>query len=259
MIARTIRTMLVTGLLVAVARAQGENAPLGGDVVDVVEKGGVVMVVILGLSIVGLALAFERLVALRRGVLVPATLKDDIEKAAAAGDRDRLETLAAEARGPLGRVLQAGLRWRRHGPAAVERAMEQAGEGEVARLKRPVRPLAILATIEPMLGLLGTVLGMISTFNTLHATTAAERVAKLAPGIGQALYTTAAGLCVAIPFVLLYHFLNGKVNRAAEEWSRVGNDLLFGLQEQPAGRPTDSPGSGASAAGSAEKTAEEAA
>lgn len=233
MIVRTTAIVGTLALLTSVAAAQDE-APLGGDVVDVVEKGGAVMIVILGLSVVGLALAFERLVALRRGVLVPARLRDEIAEASTAGDRERLVAIVADAKGPLGRALRAGLRWRDHGPAAIERAMEQAGEAEVARLKRPVRPLAILATIEPMLGLLGTVLGMISTFNTLHATSAAERVAKLAPGIGQALYTTAAGLCVAIPFVLLYHFLGGKVNRAAEEWSRIGNDLLFGLHEKAA-------------------------
>ena len=120
--------------------------------------------------------------------------------------------------------------------------MEAVGAHEVARLRRPVRPLAVLATVEPLLGLLGTILGMISTFNMLHTTSAAERVEKLAPGIGQALYTTAAGLCVAIPFVMLYHYLNGRVNRAAEEWSLVGTDLALAFDEV---KPEENPGEAA--------------
>ena len=63
----------------------------------------------------------------------------------------------------------------------------------------------------PLLGLLGTILGMITTFNLLGDTSPAERVQKLAPGIGQALYTTAAGLSVSIPFVMLHHYLIGRL------------------------------------------------
>ena len=55
---------------------------------------------------------------------------------------------------------------------------------------------------------------------------------KLAPGIGQALYTTAAGLCIAIPFVMLYHYLIGRVNRAAEEWSLVGSEIVLATHEE---------------------------
>lgn len=261
-IATALRIIIVVHFILPIARAA--DGPLGGDVIDVVEKGGVVMGVILVLSVIGLALAFERLVALRRGVLVPRSLKEGIEQAAAQGDVEGMNRVVEGEKGPLARMLAAGLRWREHGPEPVESAMESAGQGELAGLKRRVRPLAILATIEPMLGLLGTVLGMIDTFNTLHGTSAAERVAKLAPGIGQALYTTAAGLCTAIPFVLLFHYLNGRANRAAEEWTQIGNEMVLGLRGGPAAAENSGAAPVQAAAGSetakpAEVGAEEAA
>lgn len=206
---------------------------LGGGVIDVIEKGGAVMIIILVGSVVALALAFERSVSLRRTVLMPQDLIRSLTDAG--GDAARIEQAVSEHPGPLSRILSAGLRRRHLGTHAIEQGMEAQGGQEVARLKRPVRPIAILATVQPLLGLLGTIFGMIGTFNVLAGTAAAERVEKLAPGIGQALYTTAAGLCAAIPCVLLYHWLVGRVNRAAEEWSTVGTDVVLALEAT--GRP----------------------
>ncbi len=207
--------------------AAPETEPLlGGGLADIFEKGGVVMYIIVGLSVVGLAFAFERLVALRRGVLVPRSWIGGLHEAVKSGDSAKVQQLLDEEKGPLARILAAGFAVRDTGRREMERVMEAVGTHELSRVKRPIGPLAVLATVEPLLGLLGTILGMISTFNLLQSTSAADRVATLAPGIGQALYTTAAGLCVAIPFVLLHHYLTGKAHRIAEDWSLVGTEFV---------------------------------
>jgi biopolymer transport protein ExbB len=229
-------SLLCFGVVPALQAQAEDKAPLlGGSFLDILEKGGIVMGLILLGSIVGLAMALERIVALRRARLLPAALIRDLREATETGQVEDVERLVKDREEPLARILSAGLSHRHLGPQDVERVMETAGGREVARLKGPVRPLAVLATIEPLLGLLGTVLGMIGTFNVLNSTSAAERVERLAPGIGQALYTTVGGLCAAIPFVILYHFLVGRVNRAADEWSALGSDLVLKLSRPGAG------------------------
>jgi len=233
MVARSCGQVLgAAGFLLACApTALGaeDDKLLGSGILDIVEIGGPVMIIILAGSVIGLAFAFDRFFALRRSRLVPKALVTSVREAAARGDVEAITAAVADRAGSLARILRAGLARRAAGVAEMERVMETVGGAEVARLKRPVRPLSVLATIEPLLGLLGTILGMINTFNMLQTTSAAERVAKLAPGIGEALYTTAAGLCVAIPFVVLYHYLCGRVNRAAEEWDLVGSDVILAV------------------------------
>lgn len=221
--------LTVTPALASSARqAEQEDKLLSGGVVDVLDKGGPVMILILVGSIVAIAFAFERAVTFRNRTLLPSSLVKGIREAGA--DVGQVQALVDEHDNrPLARIIGAGLKRKDRGTAAVEQAMEAQGAREVARLKRPVRPIAILATVQPLLGLLGTIIGMIGTFNVLAGTSAAERVEKLAPGIGTALYTTAAGLCAAIPCVLLYHWLVGRVNKAAEEWSNVGTEFITAL------------------------------
>ncbi len=202
---------------------------LGGNFIQILEKGGPVLVLILMGSVIGLALAFERWVATRKTRLLPAELMNGLRAATERRDVAEIERLTKAHDGPLSRIIAAGLERRTLGLEATEKAMEEAGAREVARLRGPIRPIAILATIEPLLGLLGTVLGMISTFNALQNTSAAERVERLAPGIGEALYTTVGGLCAAIPFVIAYHYLLARTNRAAEAWSEVGSRVAIAL------------------------------
>ncbi len=202
-----------------------DGKPLAG-VKDLFDKGGFVMMIIVGLSVIGVALACERLVSLRQAKLVPRNLKTAVATARNVGSTDQLKSLVDQGKTPLARILKVGLARASGGIPEMERAMESQGALESDRLMRPIRPIGILAQVEPLLGLLGTILGMITTFNLLHTTSAAERVTTLAPGIGQALYTTAAGLAIAIPFVLMHHHLQGRVMRATEEWSVLGTDLV---------------------------------
>ncbi len=227
---RRVAFLALSLALSAAPAVAAEPAPLlSGGILDVLRKGGPVMLVILVASVVGLAIALERLVALRRPKLAPGDLMGSVKAALANADFDGLARAVEDRSEPLARILAAGLAQRDLGSEHVERVMIAEGSREVARLKRPVRPLAILATVEPLLGLLGTVLGMISTFNVLHTTSVSDRVQKLAPGIGEALYTTVGGLVAAIPFVVLSHYLVGRVNHAADAWSGVGTELVNAL------------------------------
>ena len=240
MIRNTLTPLALLALLAPTLRAEESEPLLGGNLVDIIDKGGLVMIIILVGSVIGLALAMERLFNLRKRLLCPEDLFARVRQANASSDWSGVKNEVEDRKDPLARILDEGLKRMDHGPNDVERTMESVGSHEVAKLKRPVRPIAILATIMPLLGLLGTILGMITTFNMLGDTSPAERVQKLAPGIGQALYTTAAGLCVSIPFVLLHHFLIGRVNRAAEEWSLLGSDLVLALKKNGLGQEATS-------------------
>ena len=213
-------------LILATQALAAEEPLLGGGAMEMVRQGGVVMWVILGGSVVGLALAFERIMSLRQRNLLPDDLVVAVRQAIRSGSFEEARSLAASGTTPLARVIAAGLS-RIEEPGPMEKTMEAVAGQEVQRLKRPVRPIAILASVMPLLGLLGTILGMIRTFNLLSGVNAADRVETLAPGIGQALYTTAAGLMVSIPFLLLFHYLNGQVNRAATEWGVLGTELVL--------------------------------
>ncbi len=239
-----LTTVFCTLLLVSPALA-ADGQPLAG-VKDLFDKGGWVMIVIVGLSVVGVAFALERLVGLRRSRLVPETIRTAVATATSHGSVENLRTLVNVENTPLARIIAIGLKRAHAGVSEMERAMEAQGILESSRLQRPIRPIGVLAQVEPLLGLLGTILGMITTFNLLHTTSAAERVSKLAPGIGQALYTTAAGLAIAIPFVLIHHHLQGRVIKAAEEWSVIGTDLVelvhqVGKGVEPKATPSQNP------------------
>ncbi|ODC02970.1 hypothetical protein BFW38_04815 [Terasakiispira papahanaumokuakeensis] len=166
--------------------------------------GGSLVVVLLGCSVLALAIVLERLWALRSQAVTPRGLVDRVLA--------RQITLSELHKGsPLGRVLVAGLMRRRHGVVAMREAMQSAGAQEVHQLERFLNALGTVATIAPLLGLLGTVVGMIEVFQQLNLGGAGQPQ-QLAGGIAKALVTTAAGLAVAIPSVIMHRFLLRRVS-----------------------------------------------
>ena len=229
----TLLTLFVFLLSAPMAWAkESAEKPLGLGLPEIFDKGGVVMILIVIGSIIGIALALERLLHVRKSNLAPKEFTDAVNEALKANSLDQAESICRDRKGALASILTHGFEAREYGSQAVEDAMMSKGAREVARLRSPIRALAVLATIQPLLGLLGTIFGMIGTFNALSGTSAADRVEELAPGIGQALYTTAAGLCAAIPCVILYHFLLSRVNRAKEEWNELGSQLVGVVRRQ---------------------------
>lgn len=198
--------------------AQAETPPdeisLVGSVWELIVKGGILMIPIAVCSFVALAVLVERAVSLRRLRVLPAALLGRVRAAVRTGDHDDARR-ACEADGsPLATLLGVALRHRGQPRRAVEGAVSQAGERVVFGLRRFTRVLTTIVAVAPMLGLLGTIFGMISAFQTVAASAEAlGRTEALATGIYEALVTTAAGLLVAIPALLGYHWTAARVDR----------------------------------------------
>lgn len=166
-------------------------------------------------SIVGLALVIERLVSLRGPKVAPPMLVDEV----VAASRQSLPTLDVidklAANSPLGAVLASGLRTVVQDPrfdeASLRQSMEATGRAQAHRLERYLNTLGTIATAAPLLGLLGTVVGMIEIFGS-QAPTGAGNPAQLAHGISIALYNTAFGLIIAIPALMFWRYFRGKVD-----------------------------------------------
>ncbi len=202
---------------------------------DLLLSGGPVLVAILLISLYAVYLFFERLLKLSRERLEADTLMNRVN--AAVRNRDLEMALAACDRhgGPVARVLKAALMRLPYGRSAVEAAFQEASLEEEQRLTRGLRPLATIAQIAPLLGLLGTVTGMIIAFAEISDRGTGDPAA-LADGIGQALVTTAAGLIVAIPVVIGQSFLANRVDHILLEIERRREELMGNVVQVVASR-----------------------
>jgi biopolymer transport protein ExbB len=180
-------------------------------------SGGMLMIPLLGCSFALAAFGIERAVFLRTSRVVPAVFVRRFIERLQAGDLARGEALdACEANGsPVGRVFAAAVRrWGR--PAVeIEQAAIDACERELNHLRRYRQVFNGIATVGPLLGLLGTVFGLIRAFNDVAGSGAMGRPDLLARGFGEALVTTAVGLLVAIPAMVLHWYFTGRVDRLA--------------------------------------------
>jgi biopolymer transport protein ExbB len=187
-------------------------------------KGGVVMIPLGLCSIIGLAIAVERMIGLSRERIIPPGFIDGLKQAFGKGDDASVAAsirFCEESATPVGRVFEAGLLSLPMGPSGVEKAIEDAGGREVNKLKRSVRSLSVVASISPLLGLLGTVYGLISVFQSASVG-GMGKADVLAKGIYEALVTTAAGLTIAIPVLLAYQYLASKVDGLVDEMDEMG-------------------------------------
>jgi len=195
---------------------------------EIFQKGGPLMYPILLCSVLGMAIFFERLwtyARVRKGMIL---LSDEIEKLVQAGKLDEAHLICRRSDNPLGRILAAAFRLAGRPRSEIKTVVEEVGGRESAPLERYLGLLGTLATISPLLGLLGTVLGMIEAF-TVIATEGVGTPATLGSGISKALITTAAGLSVAIPLILVHRYLSSRVDRMViemEESSLRIADLL---------------------------------
>jgi len=176
-----------------------------------VVAGGWVMLPILLCSALALAIGIERLWALRRVVVIPPGLVAQIPDLAAAGELQPTKLQALRNNSALGRVLAAALGNVQEEWAVKREHIEEAGRHVVHDMERYLNTLGTIAAITPLLGLLGTVIGMIKVFAAITASGIGDPQA-LSGGISEALLTTAAGLSVAIPALILYRYLRGRVD-----------------------------------------------
>ena len=202
---------------------------------ELILSGGVVLLAIIIVSLYAVYVFFERFLKLSRERVEADALMVKVN--AAVRDRDLELALAACERhgGPVARVLQSALKRLPYGRAAVEAAFQEATLQEEQRLSKGIRPLSTIAQIAPLMGLLGTVTGMIIAFGEISQQ-GTGNPSVLAEGIGQALVTTAAGLIVAIPALIGVNYLASRVDNIMLEIDRRREELMGNVVQVVASR-----------------------
>ncbi len=178
---------------------------------DLIKAGGWLMAPILACSLAATVIIFDRLMALRRARVLPEQLVRTLRGWAERGAISRDEVEALPLASPLGRIVAVGLASRGYGREIVRERTEDTGRHVVHELERFLNALGTIAAISPLLGLLGTVAGMIKIFQIVSAQ-GNSNFSLLSVGIAEALVTTAAGLAVAIPSVLFYRYFHARVD-----------------------------------------------
>ena len=186
---------------------------------EIVKAGGIVMVPIILCSIVAVAIILERLWTLREQRVVPEELTDKVWHWVENRSLSDKQILALEQHSPLGRMLAAGISNRHRDRAVMIEAIEDAGRHVAHDLERYLGMLGTIAAVSPLLGLLGTVTGMIRTFKAITVAGVGNPTA-MAGGIAEALITTAAGLIIAIPALMAFRYLRGRVDALVIAWKR---------------------------------------
>jgi biopolymer transport protein ExbB len=184
---------------------------------DLLAASGLVGLIIVLMSVAVVALVIEHLMTIRASVLLPRGLADEVVEALKAGNVPAAVQRCKLQPSMLSSIVLAGLtepdgKW-----SSREKAMEDAAAAESARLYRKIEYLAVIGNIAPMLGLLGTVMGMMLSFRTIASTQGVARPEDLAGGIYLALVTTVEGLVVAIPALLAFAFFRNQIDRLVAE------------------------------------------
>lgn len=180
---------------------------------------------IFGLSILAGAIIIERLVFFKKAWAEPEEVERKIAQAIYEGDRTRASELARSRDSSLHRLFRAAIDHWAADAEAIKVLLEQERRRELFRWERGLEMLSTIARVAPLLGLLGTVLGMVEVFRTISAGRGADML-YLASGIWEALLTTVAGLSVAIPVVLAYAYLSSRVGMVEETLSRGADFIL---------------------------------
>lgn len=179
--------------------------------IEFLVSGGPVMVPIGMASVIGLAALIERLFALRRGRIVPQGFSVEVEELIKQGRHADALTLCRKNQTAAARVVEVALEARGRPRTDIKERLEESGRREAAELERYSQVLGTIAAISPLMGLLGTVWGMILTFEVIQEQGVGV-VSSLAGGISQALITTMAGLSVGIPMLVAYRWVLSKAD-----------------------------------------------
>ncbi|MBD3618131.1 MAG: MotA/TolQ/ExbB proton channel family protein [Chromatiales bacterium] len=178
---------------------------------EIIKAGGWLMLPIIACSVVALAIVLERLWSLKRSRVIPRQLVAQIWQWAQQGQLTEERIRELRAGSPLGRVLAAGLVNRNHSREVMKEGIEETGRHVAHELERFLNTLGTIAAITPLLGLLGTVIGMITVFSVI-TDVGVGNPGQLAGGISEALITTATGISVAVPSLIFHRYFRGKVD-----------------------------------------------
>jgi len=207
---------------------------LQGSLFKLINDGGPVMILLLIMSVVALAVIIERWWALHKAKINVNEFLAKIRKALIVGKsiRDAIK-VCEQYRGPVASIMKAGLLKYGQPKEDIEKSIENAALYEISRLEKRLVILASIANIAPLLGFLGTVTGMINSFDAL-AEAGLSNPGAVAEGISEALITTAGGLTIAIPVQLAYNYFMSQINRSVRDIETSTNMLLetFGEMER---------------------------
>ncbi len=211
--------------LAAPQTAPAAGAPTSLTIWDFAVKGGPAMILIAACSLVALAVIAERLILTRRRTVAPPDLAANVK--AAAGEPARALDLCRASASALGTILTTAVRHRAEPKDFIKQAVADTGKREIVRLRHRMRLLGALPQVATMLGLFGTILGMIKTFQAVAASgQSLGKTELLARGIFEAWACTAAGLMVAIPTIIMYHVLMGRIDGRVAELDRIASDFI---------------------------------
>lgn len=240
---RSLCCLFITTAVAMAAEVKDDAGAPRETMFSLIKKGGLVMIPLGIASILALALATERFISLRREKVLPKGFLDGLGQTWHADPTGQLaEDYCNQSGGAVGHVFKAGIQWRDFGYQAVSQAIEDAGSREADRMKRSLRPLSAIAAVAPLLGLLGTVYGMIEAFQRTSASGGAAKTADLASGIYEALVSTAAGLTLAIPVLLVFQYLSARVDGLIDMIDEVGTGFIVNhvrLETPPAGKAAE--------------------
>ncbi|MCV6587557.1 MAG: MotA/TolQ/ExbB proton channel family protein [Marinobacterium sp.] len=178
---------------------------------ELIQSGGWLMIPILGCSVLAMAICLERLWTLRTSQVAPKGLLAETWTLVKQGKLDAEQLKRIKKSSALGRILVAGLNNANHGREVMKESIEEAASHVVHDLERFLNPLGTIASIAPLLGLLGTVIGMIKVFTEIMVQ-GTGNASVLAGGISEALITTASGLAVAIPALIFHRYFQRRID-----------------------------------------------
>ncbi len=199
----------------------------------IVRTGGWIMYLLGFISVAGLALIIYFFITLRQEVIIPSAFTRELGRSLAAGEADRAREACRGDSSPVSAVALAALdyteRAREADPTMIKEIIEGEGSRQAAQIQNQTSYLLDIGVIAPMIGLLGTVLGMLTAFNAVALDIARAKPIVLAAGVSQALVTTAAGLLVGIPAMIFYAYFRGRTGKLIAQLESVSATMLTQL------------------------------
>ena len=206
--------------------------------IDLMGKGGVLMYPIFLASVIAGAIIIERLIFFKKCKEDPEEIFKAIKDLAESDKKIDFNDLKKSNEGPVSRILEVGLKAHKEPRWKLEEKLTVHGQEEIRDLRKNLRGLEVIATISPLMGLLGTVIGMVKAFNKVAQYKGQVDPSLLAGGIWEALLTTAAGLALAIPVVIMLNYFERKVESISFLLGKYGQYLIHQLYEEQ-GEPSN--------------------
>jgi biopolymer transport protein ExbB len=224
-------TALLAGSLFGQAVETTQSVEKADSLLMLLSKGGIVMIPLLLCSVAAVTLTIERFVSLGKKAVMPDALETEVDDALngkAANKLAKANEVVEKHPSALADIYKAALLHWDHSAEEADKAMGDTASLSIRKMRRTIRPLRLIAGISPLLGLLGTVVGMIRAFQTVALSSQSINKAELlAEGIYQAMVTTATGLTIAIPTLIVFFYFNNRIDKIAETFEEKGNKFIY--------------------------------